>query len=1446
MSQIVGVPVSVNPDAFEVRIPTLGDDASIEEALKVYHFGIDNYTNQPLQTNPPVGIASHLRKITNDITAINLELDGLPALYVEQISSTASPNIITAQAVGVTPLRIDGITSQTAPLISFFNSTSVELGKITAAGTLDIFANLKIGSTIATSPSIDDNTTKIATTAWVLGQVSSTNPLMNGSAEVGTSLRFARSDHRHPSDTSKLDSSTTSTQGGYFGDIFLYDDNTPSHYLQITNSANLSALRTLSINVNDANRIVSLSGDITLANNFTTSGNFALTLTTTASTNVTLPTSGTLATTGNLSQFASTTSAQLAGVISDEVGTDKLVFNTSPTFVTSLITSSASFDLFNTTATTLNFAGAATALTIGATTGTTTIRNASTVVTGDLAVNGGDITSSSTTFNLLDSTVTTFNMALAGTNITIGATTGTTTIRNANTVVTGDLAINGGDLTSTSTSFNILGSGVNSITIGSGSTNVSIPGNLTVTGTTIYTSTTTTQYAGMMISLGTGSKTTDNNRDRGVLFDYNNSGAKTGFFGYDDSTGKFTFIPDATNTRTVISATGTVGSISGSGPWTATVSVTSTSGFSVGGTIEATNGTGSLYGGIPNNVIINSIVANTSITYTVSGGTATTPTAGTVTNVGYPSDVISGTKGTVDANLEWADVLSKPSPVITLAGDLSGSVTLTSLANGTLTATIAANSVELGTDTTGNYVASVSGTDGVTITGTGEGAAVTIVNSDKGSSQNIFKNITDGTNTAAADSNNDTFTLTAGSGVSITVNATTDAATFANTGVLSVNGSTGAVTGIATTGGNLSQFAATTSAQLAGVLSDETGFSTGALAVFNISPSISTSITTGSTSFDLLNTTATTINLGGAATAINMGATTGTVTVAGNLVVNGTTTTVNSSTLVVNDKNIEIGSVQSGVISTTGTVGSISGTGPWTATITGMTDAAGLVVGSTITATAGTGSLGTGGVYSVTAINSNTSITFSATGGTTPVAGTITNITGSAASNATADGGGITLKGATDKTLNWINSTASWTSSEDFNLVSTKVYRINGTSVLSATTLGTGVTASSLTSVGTITTGTWSASFGAVSGANLTNLTANNLSGTIPSAVLGNSSHFIGTTSVALNRASANQALTGISSVAFPGATSGTATLQAQATAGTPTLSLPTVNGTLIGTGDTGTVSTAMIANSNVTYAKIQNVSAQYRVLGRITAAAGVVEEVTPDNLVTILGQATVTTSRQGTGAIVLANSPTLTGTPAAPTATAGTNTTQIATTAFVTTAVSSIVGGASYQTTAPSTPVLGQIWVDSDEVVTSLNSNDFLLKSGGTMTGNLVVNGTFSAEQFMIVSLSDETTNITTGTAKLIWRAPHAMTLTQIPRASLSTASTSGLVTVDINESGSSVLGANKLSIDANEKTSTTAATATTLADTAIADDAEITFDIDAAGTGAKGLKVIIYYKRA
>lgn len=76
----------------------------------------------------------------------------------------------------------------------------------------------------------------------------------------------------------------------------------------------------------------------------------------------------------------------------------------------------------------------------------------------------------------------------------------------------------------------------------------------------------------------------------------------------------------------------------------------------------------------------------------------------------------------------------------------------------------------------------------------------------------------------------------------------------------------------------------------------------------------------------------------------------------------------------------------------------------------------------------------------------------------------------------TADGGGIYLQGTTPKLLLWSNTTDAWTSSEHIDLAAGKSYYINGSEVVSSTTLGSGITSSSLTGLGTVTTGTWSAS----------------------------------------------------------------------------------------------------------------------------------------------------------------------------------------------------------------------------------------------------------------------------------------------------------------------------------------------------------------------------------
>ena len=134
------------------------------------------------------------------------------------------------------------------------------------------------------------------------------------------------------------------------------------------------------------------------------------------------------------------------------------------------------------------------------------------------------------------------------------------------------------------------------------------------------------------------------------------------------------------------------------------------------------------------------------------------------------------------------------------------------------------------------------------------------------------------------------------------------------------------------------------------------------------------------------------------------------------------------------------------------------------------------------------------------------------------------------------------------------------------------------------------------------------------------------------------------------------------------------------------------------------------------------------------------------------------------------------------------------------------------------------------------------LVQSGVNVKALLSAIKTFSnSGESIVLAASDETTALTTGTAKVTFRMPYAFTVSGV-RASLSTAQTSGSIfTVDINDSGTTILST-KLTIDNTEKTSTTATTAAVISDTALADDAEITIDIDQVGDGtAKGLKVVL-----
>lgn len=276
------------------------------------------------------------------------------------------------------------------------------------------------------------------------------------------------------------------------------------------------------------------------------------------------------------------------------------------------------------------------------------------------------------------------------------------------------------------------------------------------------------------------------------------------------------------------------------------------------------------------------------------------------------------------------------------------------------------------------------------------------------------------------------------------------------------------------------------------------------------SPQLTTSVTTDSTTFTLLNTTATTINAFGAATNITIGATSaatttiqstqastnsttgalvvsgglgvasasffggnitaagdgaisGNLTVTGNLIINGTTTTVNTNTLTVEDKNIEIGNAPT-ILNVSGSVG--SSVPQMTVTSTN-----GMMVGQILTYVSGVGQIAAGS--RIASVDSATQITLNQNA--TSPGPIVVNVSG--ANDFTAIGGGISVKGVSDKTFQITTSNSlnaalfNFTSSEHLNVASGKTYKINDVEVLSATTLGSSVVNSSLTSVGVLTGG---------------------------------------------------------------------------------------------------------------------------------------------------------------------------------------------------------------------------------------------------------------------------------------------------------------------------------------------------------------------------------------
>lgn len=143
-------PVGLN---FKSRIPQFSDDASIEEALRVYHYGIDNYSTQPI---PDDSIEGNFRTLTDRVSANETAISALGGTFVEQVSASATPNVITPQTSTTVPVTIKGLSLQTGNLQQWQNNSSTNLAVVFSDGSSSFNGYLTVGTNSKSSTTAVD------------------------------------------------------------------------------------------------------------------------------------------------------------------------------------------------------------------------------------------------------------------------------------------------------------------------------------------------------------------------------------------------------------------------------------------------------------------------------------------------------------------------------------------------------------------------------------------------------------------------------------------------------------------------------------------------------------------------------------------------------------------------------------------------------------------------------------------------------------------------------------------------------------------------------------------------------------------------------------------------------------------------------------------------------------------------------------------------------------------------------------------------------------------------------------------------------------------------------------------------------------------------------------------------------------------------------------------